>query len=63
MLLTFRPLLNPSPVPLSRLPCAAYMFHSSAMHERVAKLVCDSIFPLTATKTVLRRNLWVVLDQ
>ena len=48
---------------LSSLPHVAHVLHSSAMHERVAKLVCDSIIPLTAAKTVLQRNLWVVLEQ
>ena len=48
---------------LSSLPRVAHVLHSSAMRERVAKLVCDSIIPLTAAKTVLRRNLLVVLDQ
>ena len=48
---------------LSSLPCVAHVLHSSAMRERVAKLVCDSIIPLPAAKTVLRRNFLVVLDQ
>ena len=38
---------------LSSLPRVAHVLHSSAMREHVAKLVCDSIFPLTAAKTVL----------
>ena len=48
---------------LSSLPRVAHVLHSSAMREHVAKFVCNNIFPLTAAKTVLRRNLWVVLDQ
>ena len=48
---------------LSSLLHVAHVLHSSAMREHVAKLVCDSIIPLTAAKTVVRRNLLVVLDQ
>ena len=48
---------------LSSLPHVAHVLHSSAMREHAAKLVCNSIFPLTATKTVLQRNLLVVLEQ
>ena len=48
---------------LSSLPHMAHVLHSSAMHECVAKLVCDSIIPLTTAKIVLQRNPLVVLDQ
>ena len=48
---------------LSYLPRAGHVLRSSAMRERVGKLAATLAFPLTAAKTVLQRNLSVVLDQ
>ena len=48
---------------LSSLPCMAHVLHSSAMREHVGKLVATMVFPLIAIKTVLYRNLSLVLDQ
>ena len=41
----------------------AHVLHSNAMHEHVGKLAATVAFPLAAAKTVLQRNLSVVLDQ
>ena len=54
---------TPSPSTFSHLLCVSHVLCSSAMHEHVAKLVATVFFLLTAAKTVLQRNLLVVLGQ